>query len=215
MIASICGIGSVVPMEMEQQQGEKRDAMLVPDVSGGRSIIYNPTRPAGRVAFSIAHRNFLHLLFPSSIKGARFRNICASDSKEANELETLCNLGASELLMPIEDFQRAAASTGYSLAVVPAMMERFGSSFEATVFRLASAHPGVAVAGLLQYRLQCWRAAPEESGTPGVSFFPHDGGPGRGNDTQVSQTVDLSVGILRRRPPHPLEQIIPSRISYI
>lgn len=56
--------------------------------------------------------------------------------------------------MPIEDFQRAAASTGYSLSAVPAMMERFGSSFEATVFRLASAHPEVAVAGLLQYRLR-------------------------------------------------------------
>ena len=29
----------------------------------------------------------------------------------------------------------------------------FGTSFEATVYRLATAHPGLAVAGMLQYRL--------------------------------------------------------------
>ena len=92
--------------------------------------------------------------FPNSINGARFRNICASESREANELERLCDLGASELLMPLNEFQRAATTTGYSLSSVPALMEIFGSSFEATVFRLASANPGIAVAGLLQHRLR-------------------------------------------------------------
>jgi Zn-dependent peptidase ImmA (M78 family) len=153
ILASICGIAEVVPMNIEQRKGDKRDALLVPNVSGGRSIIYNPTAPRTRVAFSIAHE-IIHTFFPNSINGARFRNICASESREANELERLCDLGASELLMPLSDFQRVAATTGYTLSAVSMLMEIFGSSFEATAFRLASAHPGVATAGLLRYRLR-------------------------------------------------------------
>lgn len=153
ILASICGIAEAVPMNIEQRRGEKRDAILVPNVSGGRSIIYNPAVPRSRVAFSIAHE-IIHTFFPNSINGARFRNICASESREANELERLCDLGASELLMPLSDFQREAATTGYSLSAVLTLMEIFGSSFEATAFRLASAHPGTAVAGLLRYRLR-------------------------------------------------------------
>lgn len=153
ILASICGIAEVVPMNIEQRRGEIRDAVLVPNRSGGRSIIYNPTVPRSRVAFSIAHE-IAHTFFPNSIHGARFRNICASESREANELERLCDLGASELLMPLSEFQNASAGIGYSLSSVPALMEVFGSSFEATAFRLASAHPGTAVAGLLRYRLR-------------------------------------------------------------
>jgi Zn-dependent peptidase ImmA (M78 family) len=153
ILASLCGIGEVVPMNIEQRRGEKRDAVLVPNVSGGRSIIYNPAVPRSRLAFSIAHE-ITHTFFPNSIRGARFRNICASESREANELERLCDLGASELLMPLDEFQNAAGTTGYSLSTVSDLMEIFGSSFEATVFRLASAHPGIAVAGLVRYRLR-------------------------------------------------------------
>ena len=153
ILASLCGIGEVVPMNIEQRSGEKRDAVLVPNVSGGRSIIYNPAVPRSRLAFSIAHE-IIHTFFPNSINGARFRNICASESREANELERLCDLGASELLMPLNEFQKAFGTTGYSLSAISDLMEIFGSSFEATTFRLASAHPGTAVSGLLRYRLR-------------------------------------------------------------
>lgn len=153
VLASICGISGVVPMNIEQRSSEKRDAVLVSNISGGRTIIYNPTAPKSRVAFSIAHE-ISHTFFPNSISGARFRNICATESKEANELERLCDLGASELLMPLKEFQNAATTTGYSLSSVSSLTEIFGSSFEATAFRLASAHPGIAVAGLVRYRLR-------------------------------------------------------------
>jgi Zn-dependent peptidase ImmA (M78 family) len=153
ILASICGISEVVPMNIEQRRGEKRDALLITNISGGRSIVYNPSAPRARVAFSIAHE-ISHTFFPNSITGARFRNICANESKEANELERLCDLGASELLMPLATFQSAARNGGLTLFNVPSLMESFGSSFEATAFRLASAHPGIAVAGLLRYRLR-------------------------------------------------------------
>src|SRR5437016_2301924 len=149
ILASIMGI-TVEPMDIERQRKEKRDAILI--TTGSRRIIlYNPNRPASRVAFSIAHE-ISHAFFPNSFSGARFRSICQSNSKEANELERLCDLGASELLMPVSAFQRAAAS-GYSLRNVDTLSAAFGSSYEATVFRLATAHPGTAISGLLRYRL--------------------------------------------------------------
>jgi Zn-dependent peptidase ImmA (M78 family) len=152
IVASVCGIADVASMNIAQQKTETTDAVLVEKISGERSIFYNPTRPRSRVAFSIAHE-IAHTFFPSSARGARFRNICSTSSREANELERLCDLGASELLMPIDEF-RAAAEGIYSLSRVQGLSQCFGSSFEATAFRLASAHPGIAVAGLLRYRLR-------------------------------------------------------------
>jgi hypothetical protein len=149
MLASLQGI-TVEPMDVDRQQREKRDAILVP-IAAKQIILFNPNRPPGRVAFSIAHE-ISHTFFPNSLTGARFRSICQSNSKEANELERLCDLGASELLMPITEFQKAADGN-YSLTNVENLSSVFGSSYEATAFRLASSHPGIAVSGLLRYRL--------------------------------------------------------------
>jgi Zn-dependent peptidase ImmA (M78 family) len=149
ILASIVGI-TVEPMEIDRQRNEKRDAILV-TTKTKRIILYNPNRPASRVAFSIAHE-ISHTFFPNSLSGARFRSICHANSKEANELERLCDLGASELLMPFSAFQDMTAGN-YSLRNVDALSAAFGSSYEATVFRLATAHPGKAISGLLRYRL--------------------------------------------------------------
>jgi Zn-dependent peptidase ImmA (M78 family) len=150
ILASMMGI-TVEPMNIEQQQKEKRDAILF-TARSSRVILYNPNRPISRVAFSVAHE-ISHAFFPNSLVGARFRTICEATSKEANELERLCDIGASELLMPIRDFQKEAAGD-YCLSSVEKLSAIFGSSYEATVFRLATAHPGIAAAGLLRYRLR-------------------------------------------------------------
>jgi hypothetical protein len=55
------------------------------------------------------------------------------------------------MLMPLDAF-RASAGDNYSLTRLEELAAVFGSSLEATTFRLATAHPGVAVAGLLRYR---------------------------------------------------------------
>lgn len=149
IIASLLGIRAT-PMNIERRRGEERDAVLIKTPKGPQ-ILYNPGRPPQRVAFSIGHE-ISHTFFPSTSTGARFRNIHESDSKEANELERLCDLGGAELLMPIEDFQRVVAGD-YSLTSVERLSAFFGSSYEATSYRLATAHPGRAVAGLLKYRL--------------------------------------------------------------
>jgi|GraSoi2013_100cm_1033763.scaffolds.fasta_scaffold34075_3 hypothetical protein len=165
IIASLGGL-TISQMNIEQQgKSERRDAVLIPSGRGhgGRGqIFYNPLRPRGRVAFSIAHE-ISHTFFPNTMTGARFRDITAPDSREANELERLCDLAASEILMPIEEFQREVHGF-HSLAMAAELAEKFGSSFEATVFRLATAHPGFAVAGLLKYRLR--RAEERKLGNP-------------------------------------------------
>lgn len=148
ILASLNGI-KIKPMSVETHQAEKRDAVLYRTDSGWL-ILYNPNRPARRLLFTIAHE-IIHTLFPNSVNGARFRTITNPDSREANELERLCDLGAAELVMPLEDFQKQANGC-YTLRNLEILAESFGTSFEATAYRLASAHPGFAVAGLLRYR---------------------------------------------------------------
>jgi len=149
VLASLGGI-KVQAMDMDRQRKEKRDAALFPTRLGWL-VLYNPNRPRARVVFTIAHE-ITHTFFPNSLKGARFRSITNPDSREANELERLCDLGAAELVMPLGQFQRESGNE-YGLAAVARLASRFGTSFEATAFRLATAHPGTAVAGLLRYRL--------------------------------------------------------------
>jgi Zn-dependent peptidase ImmA (M78 family) len=105
IIASMLDI-QVMPMSVEQRKTESRDAVLI-NTESGRQILYNTNRPKQRVAFSISHE-ITHTFFPNSIRGSRFRNICAEESREANELERLCDLGAAEILMPIDTFQAVA-----------------------------------------------------------------------------------------------------------
>jgi Zn-dependent peptidase ImmA (M78 family) len=113
-------------------------------------VLYNPNCLKSRIVFTIGHE-IIHTFFPNSRNGARFRSLTSPGSRESNELELLCHLGASELVMPIEEFQRQTSGR-FSLASVQRLSSYFGTSFEATVYRLATAHPGLAVAGMLQYR---------------------------------------------------------------
>ena len=96
----------VPPMDIDYQRKHKRDAAVFPTSSGWR-ILYNPNRPKARIVFSLAHE-IVHTFFPHSATGARFRSISNPDSREANELERLCALGAAELVMPMDEFRRLA-----------------------------------------------------------------------------------------------------------
>ena len=141
----------VQPMDMDEVRKEKRDAALYPTANGGWTVLYNANRPKSRIIFTIGHE-IIHTFFPNSTSGARFRTITNPRSREANELELLCHLGASELVMPLSEFQRRASGR-FSLSGVEKLASYIGTSFEATIYRLATDHPGLAVAGMLQYRL--------------------------------------------------------------
>jgi Zn-dependent peptidase ImmA (M78 family) len=149
MLASLAGL-RVSPMSGPGLGTGVREALVYRESNGSRRIYYDPTFPDGRINFSIAHE-IAHTFFPSSMTGARFRSMCADDSREANELEFLCHRGAAELLMPVDEFAEELAD-GIGLAAVPRLCQRFGGSFEATVYRLATASDKIAIAGSLQFR---------------------------------------------------------------
>ena len=139
-------------MDVDHQRQYKRDAAVFPTaIRVDGSLQSESPQSAHRI--SLSRHEIAHTLFPNSTSGARFRSMTNPDSREANELERLCDLGAAELAMPLDEFQRQVSGE-YSLSIVDQLASHFGTSFEATAFRLASAHPGFAVAGLLRYRLR-------------------------------------------------------------
>jgi hypothetical protein len=79
------------------------DARLVPAEGSRVRLEFNPTRPRGRVRFTIAHE-LAHTFFPDYKKTARYRSGPKARADEW-QLELLCNLAAAELLMPIGSFQ--------------------------------------------------------------------------------------------------------------
>jgi len=127
-----------------------REALLFRDSAGQRNAFFDPNVSDARINFSIAHE-IVHTFFPNSVRGTRFRSLHLDDSREATELERLCHLGASELLMPTEEFVKERGED-FGIQDVPRLAGTFGSSFEATLYRLATTHVGVALAGRLKYR---------------------------------------------------------------
>jgi Zn-dependent peptidase ImmA (M78 family) len=125
-IASLQGL-TLAPMNIERSRHERRDAVVILNAAnnGKRGqILYNPDRPSGRRAFSIAHE-IAHTFFPSTSGGARFREMTASDSQEMSELERLCDLGAAEVLMPKEEFQ-ASVGGHWGMESVERLITEFG-----------------------------------------------------------------------------------------
>ena len=150
-MAGLVGI-QVSKANLSQGEHDDREAVIMMNGSdsGARGqILYDPNRSSGRILFSIAHE-ISHTFFPNSVGGARFREMTDDSSSETNELERLCDAAAAELVMPLEEFQEATPS--WSIAAVPELAIKFGTSYEATLYRLASAHPAVAAAGLARFR---------------------------------------------------------------
>lgn len=83
------------------------DAVTIPDDSSPRGVRleYNPNRPLGRLRFNIAHE-IGHTLFPDVADTVRQRTgsgaIPSYGLGDAWQLEMLCNIAASEMLMPSE-----------------------------------------------------------------------------------------------------------------
>jgi len=78
---------------------EVLDARILPTASQRLLIEFNPSRPSGRTRFSIAHE-IAHSLFPDCIESARNRSRKAEIKQDDWQLELLCDIAASEFLMP-------------------------------------------------------------------------------------------------------------------
>jgi O-acetyl-ADP-ribose deacetylase (regulator of RNase III) len=80
-----------------------RDARTVPNERGDPRIEYNPTRPRGRVRYSLAHE-IAHAMFPDWADKVRNRSERYELTGDEWQLEALCNIAAAEFVMPIGSF---------------------------------------------------------------------------------------------------------------
>jgi len=113
------------------------DARTTPIGARKFQIEFNPTRPRGRVRFSIAHE-IAHTFFNDCGLQARHRH--QSDHIEADDwqLEMLCNIGAAELIMPIGSLSDEI-NENVSIDDVLTLRDKYGVSTEALLNRVATA----------------------------------------------------------------------------
>jgi Zn-dependent peptidase ImmA (M78 family) len=146
-LASLAGF-AVRPAADGMLGTKGRAAMFIPPkaIGGHGQIVYDARLSTGRMIYSIGHE-IVHSFFPNSNAGVQFRSIHAGNSKPGRQLEMLCEYGASLLVMPEHEFVEAADRHGFGLAHVESIRLPFGTSFEATTYRLAeiAAFPAAAV----------------------------------------------------------------------
>jgi len=117
-----------------EARGDIPDARLVPSGHGKMVLEYNPTRPRGRLRFSIAHE-IAHTLFDDCAKQIRNRGGHPSSEGDNWQLEVLCNIGAAELLMPSGSFTQLADQR-LSIQQVMDIRKQYDVSVEACLIRL-------------------------------------------------------------------------------
>ena len=129
-LASIMGI----PCEESEKLFHSEDAELHLEKDGGLVIRYNPDKPKTRQNFSIAHE-IVHAFFPEYQDRYKARHK-AGKFDPGNEVEFLCDFGASEIIMPTPDFDLDVESMGISLESLRKLSNRYETSLEATAIRM-------------------------------------------------------------------------------
>lgn len=118
------------------------DARTVVD---GDSLVieYNPSRPRGRLRFSVAHE-LAHTQFPDVADKPRYRTRLGAVEAETEdddwEVELLCNIVASELLLP-DDAVGPLVNVETDIDFIMETRRRWDVSTEALLRRLVSASP--------------------------------------------------------------------------
>lgn len=150
-LASLAGY-QVKPVAGLNTNKQDRDGVVVGTRSASRRgvILYDPSQIETRSVHTIAHE-ITHSFFPNSSAGAHFRSSHRLGGP-VPELESLCDYGASLLTMPPAAIQCALRGTGISLSAVDVVKGQFGTSYEATLYRVATAATLPVAAGRFRYR---------------------------------------------------------------
>jgi hypothetical protein len=98
-------------------------------------IEFNPTRPRGRVRFSVAHE-LAHTFFPDYQEVIRYRGGATEKTADEWQLELLCNVAAAELLMPVGSF-RSLEDEPLRIERLMDLRKTFDVSTEALLLRVA------------------------------------------------------------------------------
>lgn len=123
-----------------------RDARVAAGTDGRPLIEFNPTRPRGRLKYSIAHE-IGHTFFPDVLNQPRHRTgsgAVATVDDDAWQLELLCNIIAAELVMPVAFFPvNELENAPLDIDRVMVLRARFDVSAEAVLRRVAevTSHP--------------------------------------------------------------------------
>lgn len=131
ILASFCGI-RVEPADSDL----RADARIIPKLDGSLIVQYNPAKPRTRTNFSICHE-LAHTFFPDCYETVRYRHNESQEDATTRQLETLCDLGAAELLMPHASFTANLQSLGTSLDAVRTLAKMYAASGEATLIRVS------------------------------------------------------------------------------
>jgi hypothetical protein len=114
-------------------------------VKGGFELWVDPRRQVWRrERFSIAHE-LAHVLLMTTVQDGDLNTSAWGHSQIHTEVERLCDIGASELLMPTRAITDAVENRGLSQAALQSFYDTFLVSYRALLFRLAHAVPSSAV----------------------------------------------------------------------
>ena len=144
LLASMMGIQCEESRELVYSE----DAELHP-TSTGLIIKYNPDKPKTRQNFSIAHE-ISHTLFPGYKDQYKARHkIGRFDS--SSEVEFLCDLGASEIILPAPEFDADVSRRGISLKSLEELSTLYEASKEASAIRMVATNRCACAMMVLDY----------------------------------------------------------------
>lgn len=133
ILASLIGI-KILPADLPSSV----DAIIVPSEDGRLRILLNRSiTQHERQNFSICHE-IAHTFFPDCAEFIRMRAQRHERADPEREVEVLCNLGASELLLPGDHFIGSLNEYGFSLRSVVPLSERFKASKTAIIIKMVS-----------------------------------------------------------------------------
>ena len=131
ILASIMGIECE---EYRELLTHSEDAELHPTADERAVIRYNPDRPRARQNFSIAHE-ISHTLFPGYQDRYKARHKI-DKFDPSSEVEFLCDIGASEIILPTPEFDSDVSQRGISLKPLEELSKLYEASKEASAIRM-------------------------------------------------------------------------------
>ena len=158
-------LAGILGMQVVERSVLSGEAQLTPIGDDRYLIEVDPGPAAVRQNYSICHE-IGHTLFPDCAERRRHRGPIKFD-----EVERLCQVAASELLMPEAAFRAASAQWGASLNGVTHLSDLFVASPEAVVRRLVVLTDEAVAAVFFSQRLKPTQRADERQ----MSFLPEAG----------------------------------------
>lgn len=166
ILASFCDIKKILSKEIQEA------GILVPLIKGGAEIYLRKTDSDKKQRFTCCHE-IAHTFFPDyQLKPQKRVDRETGEYRAENWVEYLCDLGASELLIPSFLFQPKFFNFGFSIASLIKLSDEFGSSLEATAIKMIKQAPGKTALIIWEEKYKPTEGAIKNSSTlPGLEEY--------------------------------------------